>query len=222
MARGLTVALPKGRMLEPTMSLLGRAGMDLSAVRGDLSGRRLVFDLPGGTRVLLVKPIDIPTYVEHGIADLGIAGRDTLEEQTRDLYQPLDLGIGACRLAVAAPRDHPSPLVAGMQVRVATKYPKITLRHYRSRGIQPEIIALYGSVELGAVSGLCQHIVDLVESGETLRQNRLVEVEPILEVTSWLVVHPASLKLKLDAVNSTIRAIRRAVKGGRAPRRGPG
>ena len=165
----------------------------------------------GGLRVLLVKPVDVPTYVEHGIADLGIAGYDTLMEEARDLYEPEDLAIGACRLAVAEPVARPVNLRRGMALRVATKYPRLALRYYRSRGIQPEIIPLSGSVELGPITGLSDQIVDLVESGETLRQNNLRETATILHVTSRLIVHPASLKLKQSAVARTICALRAAV-----------
>ena len=205
---GLTIALPKGRILTQAIPLLREAGLDLTPVVASGHDRRLLFDLPGGLRVLLVKPVDVPTYVEHGVADLGVAGYDTLCEEARDLYEPVDLGVGACRLVVAEPADRPVTLRQGMQLRVATKYPRLALRYYRSRGIQPEIIPLAGSVELGPITGLSDQIVDLVESGETLRQNNLREADTILHVTSRLIVHPASLKLKPAAVTRIIRTIR--------------
>lgn len=208
----LTFALPKGRILGAAVALLRAAGIDLGEV-GQAKDRRLMFDLPGGGRALLVKPSDVPTYVEHGVADLGIAGSDTLCEQARDLYEPVDLGIGACRLAVAEPLDRPARLRRGMELRVATKYPKLARQHYRSKGISPEIIPLYGSVELGAITGLADQIVDLVESGETLRQNRLAEVETVMHVTSRLIVHPASLKLMPGSIGQIISALRTAVQG---------
>ena len=207
---GLTLALPKGRILMQAIPLLRQAGLDLTPLLASGHDRRLLFDLPGGLRVLLVKPVDVPTYVEHGVADLGVAGYDTLCEEARDLYEPVDLGVGACRLVVAEPADRPVTLRRGMQLRVATKYPRLTLRHYRSRGIQPEIIPLAGSVELGPITGLSDQIVDLVESGETLRQNNLRETDTILYVTSRLIVHPASLKLKQAAITRTIAAVRAA------------
>jgi ATP phosphoribosyltransferase len=210
-ADGLTLALPKGRILEQAIPLLAAAGFDLAGAL-DHADRRLMFDLADGTRVLLVKPVDVPTYVEHGIADLGIAGADTLAEEGRDLYEPVDLGIGRCRLAVAEPRARPARLRRGMTLRVATKYPACALRHYRSKGIQPEIIPLFGSVELAPITGLADQIVDLVESGETLRQNDLVEVETVFEVSSRLIVHPASLRLKEPAVSRIIAELRRAVE----------
>ncbi|WP_266215477.1 ATP phosphoribosyltransferase [Paraliomyxa miuraensis] len=206
----LTLALPKGRILAPALELLAAAGVDMGELR-EANDRRLMFALPGGGKALLVKPSDVPAYVEHGVADVGIAGSDTLREQGHDLYEPVDLGIGACRLAVAEPMDRPARLRRGMELRVATKYPNLARRHYSSKGISPEIIPLYGSVELGAITGLADQIVDLVESGETLRQNRLAEVETIMHVTSRLIVHPASLKLKPGLVARVIDGLRLAV-----------
>lgn len=210
MGNGLTFALPKGRILKPALKLLRAAGLQLGDVEPG-ADRRLMLDLPGGSKILLVKPSDVPTYVEHGVADVGIAGRDTLEEQGRDLYEPVDLEIGACRLAVAEPAARPSRLRRGMDLRVATKYPRLAARHYQARGIAPEIIPLYGSVELGPITGLADQIVDLVESGETLRQNSLVEVETVMNVTSRLIVRPASLKLRPTVVASLVEAMREAV-----------
>jgi ATP phosphoribosyltransferase len=215
----LTFALPKGRILDQAIPLLAAAGLDLAAAL-EQAGRKLLFELPGGTRIMLVKPVDVPTYVEHGIADLGVAGLDTLLEQGRDLYEPVDLGTGRCRLVVAEPAGSSAHggrggLQRGMNLRVATKYPRCALRHYRARGIQPDIIPLWGSVELAPITGLADQIVDLVESGETLRQNDLVEVETIFQVTSRLIVNAASLRLKQPAVSHTIAALRRAVEAGR-------
>jgi ATP phosphoribosyltransferase len=216
----LTFALPKGRILDQATPLLAAAGLDIAAALA-VVGRKLLFDLDGPAggpswRIMLVKPVDVPTYVERGIADLGIAGLDTLREQQRDLHEPVDLGIGRCRLAVAEPRERPEHLRRGlrrgMALRVATKYPACALRHYRSKGIQPDIIPLLGSVELGPVTGLADQIVDLVESGETLRQNNLVEVETIFEVSSRLIVNVASFRLKQPAVSRTIATLRSAVE----------
>lgn len=208
---GLTFALPKGRILRSALGLLTKAGLELGDVEPG-SDRKLLLDLPNGVRILLVKPSDVPTYVEHGAADIGVAGSDTLEEQGRDLYEPVDLEIGACRLAIAEPTDRPARLKRGMELRVATKYPKLARRHYSERGISPEIIPLYGSVELGPITGLADQIVDLVESGETLRQNRLVEVETIMHVSSRLIVHPATLKLRPQPIAALVEALRRVVE----------
>lgn len=212
--RRLTFALPKGRILKDAAPLLRAAGLSLEGVaqHGD---RRLAFDVGDDFRVLLVKPTDVPTYVGHGVADLGIAGRDTLEEQSRDLYEPVDLEIGVCRMCVAEPRNRPTRSRAGARLRIATKYPRVAERHYRTRGIETEIIPLFGSVELGCLTGLADQIVDIVESGETLRQNDLVERETIFPVSSRLVVSPASLKLDRERISDTIEAIRSAVIEGR-------
>lgn len=207
---GVTIALPKGRILGAAARLLAHAGIATSGL-SEADDRRLRFELPDGNRVLLVKPVDVPTYVEHGVADVGIAGSDTLEEQGRDLYEPVDLGIGACRLAIAEARDRPRALHRGAPLRVATKYPRITRHHFLGRGVEPEIIELFGSVELAAITGLADQVVDLVESGETLRQNGLVEVETVMHVTSRLIVHPASLKLRHPRIATLIAAVRTAV-----------
>ncbi|MGB1014410.1 MAG: ATP phosphoribosyltransferase [Nannocystaceae bacterium] len=208
----LTFALPKGRILKQALPLFERAGFCFASALGSGDSRELQFTTTAGHRLLLVKPVDVATYVEYGIADIGIAGLDSLEEDPRDLYRPLDLRLGACRLAIAEPVSRPVVMRPGIRVRVATKYPHLAQRHYRARGIQPEIIKLFGSVELGPITGLSDQIVDLVESGETLRQNNLREVETILEVSSRLIVHPASLKLKRVAIRSTIHAIAEAMK----------
>jgi ATP phosphoribosyltransferase len=210
-ADGLTFALPKGRILHQARPLLRQAGIDLEPALVDDDDRRLRIELPGGHVALLVKPTDVPTYVEHGVADVGIAGSDTLREQARDLYEPVDLGIGRCRLAVAEPELRPARLRRGMDLRVATKYPRLTEQHYLAKGIQPTIIELHGSVELGPITGLSDQIVDLVESGSTLRHNRLVEVETIAHVSSRLVVNPASLRLRQAAIAALIRDVRAAV-----------
>jgi len=204
-ARPLILAMPKGRIHEEAVALLGKAGYDLSASLRE--SRKLVHDC-NGIRVLIVKPTDVPTYVEYGAADIGIAGRDTLEEDGRDLYEPLDLKIGACRLAVAEPIAHPVDERGHVHIRIATKYPACTRRWLQQRGLTAEIIKLYGSVELGPLTGLADRIVDLVSSGETLRQNELREVETIMEVTSRLVINRASLKLRGPEVETLVRRLR--------------
>ena len=203
--RNLTLALPKGRVLEEAVALFGKAGVDLSAITAKT--RRLVFDLDQ-LRVLVVRDADVPTYVEYGAADLGIAGRDVLEEQGRDLYEPLDLKIGACRLCVAEPED---ARPAGEHLRYATKFPNLTRRHLEKNGIVADVIKLSGSVELGPLTGLADRIVDLVSSGETLRQHHLREVETILEVTARLVVNRASLKVRRQAIDSLLSRLRSVV-----------
>ena len=207
-AERLTLALPKGRILDAAAPMLARVGVDLSPILADRKDRRLRFDLGEDIRVFLVKPVDVPTYVAHGIAHLGIAGLDTLEEEERDLYVPVDLAIGRCRMSIAEPKNRPAKSRRGDRVRVATKYTNIAAKHYRRRGIQAQIIKLYGSVELGPLTGLADQIVDVVESGETLRQNGLVEVETLFEVSSRLVVHPPSLKLRRARIEPLIEGLR--------------
>ena len=212
MAERLTLALPKGRILKAATPMLEQVGVDLAPLFADRGDRRLRFDLGDDLRVFLVKPVDVPTYVAHGIAHVGIAGLDTLEEEQRDLYVPVDLGIGRCRMSIAEPKDRPASMRRGDRVRVASKYANIAERHYRRRGIQAQIIKLYGSVELGPLTGLADQIVDVVESGETLRQNGLVEVETLFEVSSRLVVHPPSLKLRRDRIEPLIEGLRGVVE----------
>jgi ATP phosphoribosyltransferase len=199
--RPIVVALPKGRLLGQVIEIFARAGYDLSSVQS--GSRRLVHEC-GPLRILVLRGGDVPTYVGYGAADVGIAGSDVLEEQRRDLYEPLDLGIGACRMVVVEPEARPADPASHAHLRIATKYPSITRRFLRERGITAEVIRLSGSVELGALAGLADRIVDLVETGETLRQNGLREVETILEVTSRLVVNPASLKLRSAPIGELI------------------
>lgn len=201
----VTIAIPKGRILEESIEMFGRIGIELSGMRDD--SRKLVFEYPDQRlQALIVRATDVPTYVEYGCADLGIVGKDTLLEQEKDLYEPLDLKFGYCRMVVAEPagrsRNH-DPCRAS-HVRVATKYPTVAERHFSSKGVQAEIIKLYGSIELGPLVGLAEQIVDLVSSGETLRQNGLVEVETIAEITTRLVVNRASLKTKHHRIRSII------------------
>jgi len=201
----LTIAIPKGRILEESIELFGKIDIDLSGMLDD--SRKLVFDYPEqGLRALIVRATDVPTYVEYGCADLGIVGKDTLLEQEKDLYEPLNLKFGYCRMVVAEPanRSVNADPTRWSHVRVATKYPTVAERHFSAQGVQAEIIKLYGSIELGPLVGLAEQIVDLVSSGETLRQNGLVEVETIAEITTRLVVNRASLKTKHQRIRAII------------------
>jgi ATP phosphoribosyltransferase len=204
----LTLALPKGRIADEAVALFARAGYDLGATQA--STRKLVFDC-GPLRVLQVKPGDVPTYVAHGAADVGVAGLDTLAEEELDLYQPLDLGIGACRLAVAEPVDRPVDERTALHLRIATKYPHLTGRWLQAQGLTAEIIKIHGSVELAPLTGLADRIVDLVSSGATLRENGLREVATVLEITSRLVVNRAVLKLRGDEVGELVERLRAVV-----------
>ena len=203
----LTLALPKGRLLGSALELLRALGVD----GVDVESRKLIFSDEGrGLRLLFLKPVDIPAYVTYGAADLGIVGKDILAEQDPDVYEPLDLGFGVCRLVVAEPRelwerDDPAKW---SWVRVATKYPRMTEQYFSERGIQVEIVRLDGSIELAPLVGLAERIVDLVQSGETLRANGLVEVAEIARSTARLIVNRASMKTEYAAVTALIRDMR--------------
>ena len=200
----LTIALAKGRMQDESLSLLARAGVRVGAA--ELASRRLAVDtVCGRYRFVFVKPADVPVYVEHGIADCGVVGRDVLLESGADVLQPLDLGISRCRIAVAA-RAGETLARTGM-LRVATKYPRIAARHFAGRGVPVEIIELSGSVELAPVLGLADCIVDLVESGRTLAENGLAVTETITESSGRLVVNRASYRLKGAAVGELLDAL---------------
>jgi ATP phosphoribosyltransferase len=204
---GLTLALPKGRLLAPATDLLRELGV--SGV--DPDSRKLIFkDAGRGLEILLLKPADVPAYVTYGAADLGIVGKDILLEQEPDVYEPLDLGFGFCRLVVAEPRalwerDDPAKW---SWVRVATKYPRLTEQYFSARGIQVEIVRLDGSIELAPLVGLAERIVDLVQTGETLRANGLVEVAEITRSTARVVVNRASMKTEHAAVTRLIDDMR--------------
>ncbi len=207
----VTVALPKGRLLKEAVDFLTKSGIDASETLSET--RKLIFHWKN-FRFLLVKPMDVPTYVYYGTADVGIAGKDVIEEKGYDLYEPLDLKFGACRLSVAEPEDiaEPYDIDRLSYIRVATKYPRITDRYFRSKGIHPEIITLYGSVELAPLVGLSERIVDLVQTGTTLRVNGLKEVDVILRSTARLIVNRASLKTKYSLVKEMIDSMKESLK----------
>ncbi|MGE0920207.1 ATP phosphoribosyltransferase [Trichlorobacter lovleyi] len=201
----LTIAIPKGRILTESIELFAKIGIHLESMLED--SRKLIFEYPEqNLRALIVRATDVPTYVEYGCADLGIVGKDTLLEQDKDLYEPLDLKFGYCRMMVAEPANLAKSDDPGRwsHIRVATKYPHVAEKYFASKGVQAEIIKLYGSIELGPLVGLSERIVDLVSTGETLRQNGLVEVETIAEITTRLVVNRASLKTKHQRIRGII------------------
>jgi ATP phosphoribosyltransferase len=217
--RVLTLALPAGRIRDEALEIFGKAGMDLSAAEKGRAGRKLVIPVDGERmRVLIVRDTDVPAYVEYGAADFGIAGRDVLEEQQRDLYEPLDLGIARCRMVVAEPEDRPVDESAHIHLRYATKFPEITRRHLQARGTVAEIIKLYGSVEIAPLVGLADRIVDIVSSGETLRQHRLREVETIFEVSARVCVGRAAAKLMADRIDDLVQRLSRVVSATRQGR----
>jgi ATP phosphoribosyltransferase len=209
----ITFALPKGRILKEAVELFKEAGIDMSMV---LENDRMLTceNKADGLKFMILRAQDVPTYVEYGAADMGIVGKDVLMEQARELYEPLDLGLGYCRMVVAEPkelieRDDPATWT---HIRVGTKYPNITLKHFLDKGIQVDIIKLYGSIELAPILGLSERVVDLVETGETLKQNGLVEVEDIMEITSKLICNRASLKTKPKRVKEIIEQLGKAVE----------
>jgi ATP phosphoribosyltransferase len=204
----ITIAIPKGRILEESVEMFGKIGIDCRELLSD--SRKLIFEnQEQRIRYMIVRATDVPTYVEYGSADLGIVGKDTLMEQCKDVYEPLDLKFGYCRMMVAEPAnlakvEDPS---CWSHIRIATKYPHVTENYFASKGVQVEIIKLYGSIELAPLVGLADRIVDLVETGETMRQNGLVEVETIAEITTRLIVNRASLKTKNNRISPIIQGL---------------
>jgi len=215
MTESIKIALSKGRILEESLPLLARAGIE--PVENPLKSRKLIIDtnIPG-TQIVIIRAADVPTYVQFGAADLGIAGRDVLMEvEGHDLYELLDLKIARCRLMVAEPvglaaKDDPK---SWTRVRVATKYVNITRRHFAAKGIQTDIIKLYGSMELAPLVGLSDRIVDLVETGNTLKANGLAEIEQLADISAWLVGNQASMKMKHATLKPLVERFRQAVVG---------
>ena len=208
----ITIAIAKGRMQHDALSLLARAGVRLSAEQ--IQSRRLSLkDESGEYHFIFVKPGDVPVYVEHGIADCGVVGRDVLLESEADLLAPLDLRIARCRIVVAAADPDVMTRAVGM-LRVATKYSRIAAAHFGARAMPVEIISLSGSVELAPVLGLSDLIVDLVETGRTLQDNGLTVIDEITESTGRLVVNRASYQLKAEAIARLVNSLRAALDGG--------
>ena len=215
MAMPITLALAKGRILEEALPLLAAAGFE-PAEDAATTRKLILATRDAGVRLILVRAADVPTYVQYGAADLGIAGGDLLAEQGgHGLYQPLDLGIARCRLVVAAPEDfdYAAAVRSGARLRVATKYIHSAREHFAAKGVHVDLIRLYGSMELAPLVGLADAIVDLVDTGRTLRANRLRVVEELMAVSSRLIVNPASLKLKRDAIAPVVEAFRRVAHG---------
>ena len=209
----ITFALPKGRIMQDSMALFEQIGITCPEME-DKGSRKLVFENPETKfRFMAVRATDVPTYVEYGCADLGVVGKDTLLEQGKDLYEPLDLKFGYCRLVVAEPKElrQKDDPASWSNIRVATKYPNLTERFFAAKGVQVEIIKLYGSIELAPLVGLSERIVDLVSTGATLRENGMVEVETIAEITSRLIVNRASLKTKHARITPIIEGLEKIV-----------
>lgn len=211
---GITIALSKGRIFEETLPLLAAAGIVPS--ENPESSRKLIIGTNRpDVRVVIVRASDVPTYVQYGAADMGIAGKDVLiEHGGAGLYQPLDLNIAKCRMCVAAPVgfDYAAAIRPGARLRIATKYISTAKEHFAAKGVHVDLIKLYGSMELAPLAGLSEVIVDLVSSGATLKANQLVEVEEIMDISSRLVVSQAALKVKHDLLQPVIEAFAGAIK----------
>ncbi|MEN9485351.1 MAG: hypothetical protein RJB37_3231 [Pseudomonadota bacterium] len=209
----VTLALSKGRIFEETLPLLAAAGIEV--LEDPEKSRKLI--LPTNrpdVQVVLVRATDVPTYVQYGGADLGVAGKDILiEHGGQGLYQPLDLNIAKCRMSVAVREgfDYAAAVKQGSRIRVATKYTAIARQHFADKGVHVDLIKLYGSMELAPLTGLADAIVDLVSTGKTLVANHLVEVEPFMQISSRLVVNQAALKLKRDQLRPLIDAFASAI-----------
>ena len=208
MTPDLTIALSKGKLLTPTLALFRQAGFSSYQMNDD--DRRLIWEYPAhGHRVLIVRASDVPSYVEYGAADLGVVGKDVLLEQHLDVYEPLDLGLGVCRLVVAKPKGQKPLQRLSSKLRVATKFPNITERWFNQKGLPVELIKLYGSIELAPLVGLADRIVDLVETGNTLKANNLVEEDVITWSSARLIVNRASMKLKHTLITKLIADLKK-------------
>ena len=219
-AEKLIMALPNGRILGEVMPLLRRIGIEPEAEFDDPKTRKLRFTTSEpGLDVIRVRSFDVATFVAFGAAQLGVAGNDVLMEfDYSEIYAPLDLDIGHCRMMVAAPADHvdDEDPRTWSHIRVGTKYPAVTRRHFAARGVQAECIKLNGAVELAPALGLCQHIVDLVQTGTTLKANGLVEIEHIADISSRLIVNRPALKTQPEDVGYWIDALRDATDSAKA------
>ncbi len=216
----LTLALSKGRIFDETLPLLAAAGIR-PAEDPETSRKLIIGTNREGVSVVIVRASDVPTYVQYGAADLGVAGKDVLLEHGGEgLYQPVDLEIGRCRMAVATRRgyDWAGTVQRGARIRVATKYVKTAREFFAGKGMHADLIKLYGSMELAPLVGLADVIVDLVSTGNTLKANDLVAVEDVMPISSRLVVNPAALKLKRELVLPVVEAIAAAVAQRRTPR----
>lgn len=211
----LVIALPKGRLGEKALEVLGRTGLPIDGV--DVESRVLQFER-AGVRYIICKPSDVPTFVEHGVADIGIVGKDTIEEEKRDVFELLDLGFGKCHFSVAVPQTlakelgSPFPLQRFNHKRVATKFVHVAQRFFASEGLQMELIKLNGNVELAATIGLADMIVDIVSTGTTLKENGLVEVREIFEASARLIANRVSYRVKNQEIYNLSQAMKACLK----------
>ena len=200
----LNIALPKGRLGEKVYALLKKAGYECPAIEDP--GRKLIFENPErGVRYFWVKPSDVAIYVERGAADLGIAGKDILLEYRPEVYELLDLGLGKCRMAVAGPREFREK--PGRSLRIATKFPHIAAKHYAAKGRDIDIIKLNGSIEIAPILGLSDVIVDIVETGKTLKENDLEVMETIVPISARLIANQAAYQFQYDSIRTLVRSL---------------
>jgi ATP phosphoribosyltransferase len=209
MAEILKVAMPKGRIYKQASKLFRQAGLNIPEDFDE--SRRLIVPVPeAGMEFILAKPVDVPIYVEYGVADIGVVGKDVLMEDNRDVYELLDLGIARCRMSVIGTADW-KPVI---NPRVATKYPNVASEYFRKKGQQVEVIKLNGSIELAPLIGLADRIVDMVETGQTLRENGLVEMEEMFGVTSRLIANRVSYRMKNEEIQRLCDLLQDTLKAG--------
>lgn len=211
---GITIALSKGRIFDETLPLLAAAG--ITPLENPETSRKLIIPTNvDNVRVVIVRATDVPTYVEYGAADIGVAGKDVLiEHGSSGLYAPLDLNIAKCRMMVAVPAgfDYANAVRQGARLKVASKYVKTAREHFAAKGVHVDLIKLYGSMELAPLAGLADAIVDLVSTGSTLKANNLLPVEHIMDISSRLIVNQAALKLKRETLKPILDAFAAAIK----------
>jgi ATP phosphoribosyltransferase len=211
----LTIALSKGTLLKPTIDILNKANLPTEGINSET--RNMVFTYPGNPAIkyIICRPTDVPAYVEYGAADLGIVGKDVIVEQGKDVFEMVDLKYGYCRFVVAVPQDIKDTSIRDLNYkRVATKFPVVAERFFRSQGLQVEIIKLHGNIELAPLMGLADMIVDIVSTGRTLKENNLVELVKIMDSTTRLISNRVSYRTKYDDIQPLIEKIEAIVKGG--------
>ena len=203
----ITIALPKGKLFNLSTELFGKVGWTAEGL-SEKSRKLIITNEEARLKFIITKTADVPTYVEYGAADIGVIGKDVIDESGKNIYELLDLGFGKCRLMMAVPKDKRRARLEDYDnTRVATKFPHIAEKFFASQGMQMEYIKLNGSIELGPLIGLSESIVDIVETGTTLRENNLVEIVTIMNATARLIANRVSYKLKFDRINSLVTAL---------------
>ena len=209
----ITIALPKGKLFKPSAELLAKAGWTAAGL-SEKSRKLVIANDELKLKFIITKTADVPTYVEYGAADIGIIGKDVIAESGKDVYELLDLGFGRCHLMMAVPKERRRPhLTDYAHTRVVTKFPRIAEEFFAQQGMQMEYIKLHGSIELGPLIGLSESIVDIVETGTTLRENNLEEIVSIMDSTARLIVNRVSFKLKFERINPMVDALKNILKG---------